>query len=117
MGSSDDDAGVSPQAAGDVSDSGGGQGADEQHVHTHRKDAGRDGILEHVSRKARVLAEHNFVPATAAGLGFEVLEHVAGGAAELEGGLGGDGFDVSGATNTVRTKDFFRGGHLEEVRV
>jgi len=55
-------AGVRAQAARDVGDAGRGQRADEQHVHTHRKDAGGERVLEHVTGEARVLAEHDLVP-------------------------------------------------------
>ena len=38
--------------------------------------------------------------------GFEVFENVGGGAAQLEGGFGGDGLDVGGAADAVGAKDF-----------
>ena len=59
----DDDAGVGAQAAGDVGDAGRRQRADEQHVHAHRKDAGGNGVFEHVAGKPRVLADDDFVAA------------------------------------------------------
>ena len=37
---------------------------------------------------------------------------MGGGAAELEGGLGGDRLDVGGAAHAIRAEDFFGGlGH------
>ena len=103
----DDDAGVGAQAARDVGDAGRRQRADEQHVHAHRKDAGGDGVFEHVAGKPRVLADDDFVPAAAARLAFEVFEDVRGGAAELERGFGGDRFDVGRAADAVGAEDFF----------
>ena len=38
---------------------------------------------------------------------FEVFENVRGGAAELERGFGGDGFDVGRAAHAVGAEDFF----------
>ena len=87
------------------------QRPDEQHVHAHRKDAGRDGVFEHVAGKPRVLADDDLVPAAAARLAFEVFENVRGGAAQFERGLGGDGFNVGRAADAVRAEDFFGGTH------
>ena len=101
----DDDAGIRPQTAGDVSHPRRGQRADEQHVHAHGKDARGNGVLQHVAGEAGVLADDDFVFAAAAGLRFQVLENVGGGPAQPERGLGGDGFDVGGAADTVGSKD------------
>ena len=102
----DDDAGVRAQRARGVSDARGGQRADEEHVHAHAEDAGAEGVLEHVAGEAGVLADDDAVLAARAGLGLEVLEDVRGGAAELQGGLGGDRLDVGGATDAVGAEDF-----------
>ena len=107
----DDDAGIGAEAAGDVGDPRRGQRADEQHIHAHREDAGGEGVLEHVAGKAGVFAQHNLVAAPAAGLAFETLEDMAGGAAKLEGGLGGDRLDVGGAANAIGAEDFLGRGH------
>ena len=102
----DDDAGVGAQAARDVGDAGRRQRADEEHVHAHRKDAGRDGVFEHVARKARILADDDFVAAVSARLAFEIFENVRGGAAEFQRGFSGDRFNIGRAANAVGAEDF-----------
>ena len=106
-----DDAGVGAEAARHIGHAGSGQRTDEQDVHAHGEDAGGDGVFQHVTGKAGVFAEHDLVSAVAARLRLQVLENVAGGAAEFEGGLGGDGFDVCRAADAVGAEDFFRSGH------
>ena len=53
----------------------------------------------------------------AARLAFEVLEDVAGGAAQLEGGFGGDRFDVGRAAHAVGAEDLFGGTHISEAKL
>ena len=107
----DDDAGVGAQTARDVGDAGRGQRPDEQNIHAHGEDAGRDGVFEHVTGEARVLAEDDFVPATVPRLRRDVLENVAGGATQPEGSLGGYRFDISRSPDTVGAEDFLRLAH------
>src|SRR5439155_18969049 len=111
VGGGDHNAGVGAQAARDVGDSGGGQRANEQNIHPHRKDAGRDGIFEHVTGQTRVFAENNLVPLAVARLRRNVLEDVAGRAAQLERGLGGRRLDVGGAAHSVGAENFLRLAH------
>jgi len=62
VGGGDHNAGVGAQAARDVGDARRGQRANEQNIHPHRKDAGRDGIFEHVPGQTRVFAKNDLVP-------------------------------------------------------
>ena len=111
VGGGDDDAGVGAEGAGDVGDAGAGEGADEDDVNAHGKDAGGKGVFEHVTGEAGVLSDDDAVAQTIAGLTGEVAEDVGGGAAELEGGLGGDRFHVGAATDAVGAEDAFRVRH------
>ena len=106
MGGGDHNAGIGAQAAGDISDTGCRQRTDKENIDAHGQNAGRDGVFEHVTGEARVLADDNFVAAAIARLGSDVFEDVAGGATELEGGFGGDRFDVGGTPNTVGAEYF-----------
>ena len=66
----------------------------------------RNGVFQHVAGEPRVLADDDLVLAASARLAFEVFEDMRGGAAELQGGFGGDGFDVRRAAHAVRAEDF-----------
>src|SRR2546422_1304900 len=54
-------AGVGAQTAGDIGDAGRRQRSYEQDVHTHRKNARRKGVLEHVTGKAWILADDDLM--------------------------------------------------------
>jgi len=51
------------------------------------------------------------MPATATGLGLKPLEDMAGSAAQLERGFGGDRLDVRRPADAVGAKDPFAGRH------
>src|SRR5437016_297134 len=46
MGSGDDDTSISAQAAGNIGDTGSREGSNKEHIYAHRKDPGRNGVLE-----------------------------------------------------------------------
>ena len=102
----DDNAGVGAKTAGHIGHARRGQRADEEDIDTHRENSGRNGVLEHVAGKPGVFADDDAVTAMAAGLGFEILENMAGRAAQLERGFGGDGFDVGPASDAVGSEYF-----------
>ena len=58
----DHDAGICPLAAGQKGNPGSRQGPDQEHIGTHRTDAGRQGGLKHIARQTGVLADQNPVP-------------------------------------------------------
>ena len=108
----DDDAGIRAQAARDVGDARRRQRPDEQHVHAHRKDAGDEGVFQHVAGKPRVLADDDLVRCRDRAAAVQLFENVRGGAAELQRGFRGDRFDVGRAANAVGAEDFLLLGHL-----
>ena len=100
VGGGEDNAGIGAQGSCDVGNTRGGQRADDEGIGAERGEAGDHGVLEHVAGEAGVLADDDF---QAAGAGGEagLRENMGSSAAELKGGLGGDGLDVGDASNAV----------------
>ena len=72
----DHDAGICPLATGQKGNPGSRQGPDQEHIGTHRTDAGRQGGLEHIARQTGVLADQNPVPTR------HIAKHIGQGPAE-----------------------------------
>ena len=104
MGGRNDHPGVGPHGMGDVGDARGGQRAQQHDIHPHGADAGGNGVLQEVARKAGVFAHHDAVPAGA------VFDHIGQGPSQLQGHLGGHGIDVGHPSNPVGAEkmSFFR---------
>ena len=77
---------------------GGGQRADERHVHAGADEACDERRFDHVARQARVLADHHLVPMVAA------HEQQPGRLAKLQRRLGRHRVDVRGAAGCRRCR-------------
>ena len=75
----DHDAEVGAHRAGQHGDGRRRHRAEQQHVHADRREAGLQGVFDHVAGQARVLADHDAVAVVAA------LEHEAGRLPDLQG--------------------------------
>ena len=105
VGCGEDDPRIGAKGARDVGDAGRGKRADDKHINTERGESGHHGILQHVAREAGVFSQHDL--AAAAGMVHgpaESGEDMGGGAAELEGGFGGDGLDVGDPADSVSSE-------------
>jgi len=107
VGGRENDAGVGTERARDVGHARRRQRADDEGVGTERGEASDHGIFEHVAREACVFADDDFQAAGAGG-GAGLSEDMGGGAAELEGGFGGDGLDVGNTSHAIGSKKFSR---------
>ncbi len=106
--SGENDAGIGAQRSGDVSNTWCGQRPDDENIDAERGDARDERVLEHVTRKARVLAQHDFrTNAFGKGARVQLHEHARGGAPKFQRRLCRDRFDVSDAADSVRPENLF----------
>ena len=99
---------IRAQRARDVGDAGRGQRAEQEHIHAERHDAGGHRVFQHVAGEARVLADDDDRPAIRRDAVSPPAsrEDVGRGAAELQRGLGGDGFEIGDAADAVGAEEF-----------
>src|SRR5436309_11788940 len=110
--SGEDDPGIRTKRSGDISNVWRRQRTDNENIDSEVSNSGNERVLEHVTRKPRVFPEHNFGARARRVLArIKLRENVSGGAAELQGSFGRDGFDVRHPANAVRSEDFFFLGH------
>ena len=93
------DAQIGAERAGEHGDRGRGQRPEQRHVHAHRDEARGQRRLQHVARKARVLADHHPMAVIAAG------EMGAGGKCQPERDLGRHRIAVGGAAHAVGAEE------------
>ena len=105
----ENNAGIGPKRASDVGHAGRRQRPDQEHVNAKRSYPGNERVLQHVAGKTRVFPEHNLRPQSRQMRSrIERGENVRRGAAEFQGGLGGDRFHIGHSTDAVRSKNFLR---------
>jgi len=108
----ENDAGIGAKRAGDVSHTGRRQWPDDENIDTERCDSCHQRVLKHVTRKARVLAEHNFWARARWGPArIQFRENERRRAAEFQRSFRRDRLDVRDAANAISTENFLLLGH------
>src|SRR5262249_29501426 len=108
----ENNASIGAQRSGDVSHTRSRQRSDDENIDAERRDSGNERVLEHVTGKPGVFAEHNLrAHAFRERARIQLRENVRGRAAKLECGLGRNRFNVGDSTNAVRPKNFCRRFH------
>src|SRR3984893_796583 len=103
-----DDASIGAERARNIGNARCGQWADDQNIDTERSDSGNERVLEHVTREARVLAEHDlWSRPLGAGARIQLREDMRGGAAQFQRGFGCDWLHVSDAADAVSSENLF----------
>ena len=112
MRSGKDDAGIGAKRASDVSHTGCRQRPDNENIDTERCDSCHQRVLKHVTRKARVLAEHDFGARSGRGPArVQLRENERRRAAEFQRSFRRDRLDVRDAANAISTENFPLLGH------
>jgi len=100
VGGGDDDARIGPHALGEKGDARRGHDPHHDGVHPHGADAGNQGVFQHITGNAGVLADDDLGPVPL------TLEIMGRRFADIQGQIRGHGVFVGHPPNSVRSKEF-----------